>query len=60
MSGQEVYDHVSRMNVILVYGFLAVMAGGLIVVFLQWVYQRFIRRTPPQEYTEKPRLFRKD
>jgi hypothetical protein len=44
----------------MVYGFLAVMAGGLIVVFLQWIYQRFVRRTHPPEFTEKPRIFRKD
>ncbi|MHB1926235.1 MAG: hypothetical protein ACYCRD_03095 [Leptospirillum sp.] len=60
MSGNEIYDHVSRINVVMVYGFLAVMAGGLVVVFLQWVYQRFVRRTHPPEYTEKPRIFRKD
>jgi len=53
MSGNEIYDHVSRINVVMVYGFLA-------VIFLQWIYQRFVRRTHPPEFTEKPRIFRKD
>ncbi|MDA8059891.1 MAG: hypothetical protein M0Z37_06045 [Nitrospiraceae bacterium] len=60
MSGQEEYNRLSHMSVFLVYGLLAVMAGGILVIFFQWIYQRFIRKEPPPVYTEKPRFFKKD
>jgi hypothetical protein len=51
---------VNHMGQILMIGFVFLFAGGLLTLFLQWVYNRFIRRTPPPEYTEKPKFFDRD
>ncbi|EQD25393.1 MAG: hypothetical protein M1537_09265 [Nitrospirae bacterium] len=58
--GHPQYPMVNHMGQILMIGFVFLFAGGLLTLFLQWVYNRFIRRTPPPEYTEKPKFFERD
>lgn len=54
------YPMVNHMGQVLMIGFVFLFLGGLLLIFLQWVYNRFIRRTPPPEYTGKPKFFDRD
>lgn len=54
------YPMVNHMGQVLMIGFLFLLLGGLLLIFLQWVYNRFFRRTPPPKYTGKPKFFDRD
>jgi hypothetical protein len=51
---------VNHMGKVLMLGFLFLFAGGLATLFGQWIYNRFIRRTPPPDYTERPKFLDRD
>ena len=54
------YPMINHMGQVMLIGFLVMTGGGLLVIFLQWAYNRFIRRTPPPTYSDKPKFFDRD
>nr|EES52175.1 MAG: hypothetical protein UBAL3_94320031 [Leptospirillum ferrodiazotrophum] len=59
-SGHPQYPMVNHMGKILMLGFVFLFAGGLATLFGQWIYNRFIRRTPPPDYSDRPKFLDRD